>query len=80
MFEAVVRNGEQGITSLTVYYEQGDIVSARKSIQDKLGPPSDTGVSEGFRFWTWAGEGLITRIATYSAGVSLSLEQVQVRQ
>jgi hypothetical protein len=74
IYVALVRKDEQGISSLTVYYEQGDIAAQRKSTEDKFGPPSDSGVSEGFRYWTWYADKAIISVSGYSAGVSLSFE------
>jgi UDP-N-acetyl-D-mannosaminuronic acid transferase (WecB/TagA/CpsF family) len=78
IFEALFRKGESGISSLTVYFEQGDVKQLRKVVQDDQGgPPNDSGVSDGFRFWAWYGEGRITRVSVYSTGVSLSVEELR---
>jgi hypothetical protein len=78
IYVALVRKGESGISSLTVNFEQGDVGQLRKLVQDaQHRPPDDSGVSDGFRFWSWYGEGRITRVSVYSSGVSVVFEELR---
>jgi len=63
---------------LPIAYPHADYAASKAAgICEQFGPPSESGVSEGFRYWAWYGKNVIVRISVYSSGVSTSFEELR---